>query len=78
MWNYDATLSWACPNASVRNTNVETTYGSDDEASNVSDPVSEKCLRNPEGPLLRREGKAGKSGITLPLEGCKFGTLDVI
>lgn len=49
--------------------------GGTDEASNVSYPVSEKCLRNPE---LEGRGKAGKLGIILPLEGCKFGTLDVI
>lgn len=33
MWNYYATVSlslwWVCQNASVRNINVETTYGSD-------------------------------------------------
>lgn len=31
--------------------------GVTDEASNVGYPVSEKCLRNPEWPLFRREGK---------------------
>lgn len=31
--------------------------GVTDEASNVSYPVSEKCLRNPEWLLFRREGE---------------------
>lgn len=35
--------------------------GVTDEASNVSSPVSEKCLRNPEWPLFRREGKGRKT-----------------
>lgn len=35
--------------------------GVTDEASNVSCPVSEKCLRNPERPLFRREGKGRKT-----------------
>lgn len=52
--------------------------GVTDEASNVSCPVSESAYATQSGRCSEGRGKAGKLGKTLPLEGCKFGTLDVI
>lgn len=41
-------------------------------------PCLKSAYATQSGRCSEGRGKAGKLGITLPLEGCKFGTLDVI